>query len=172
MGTASSTTRSSVADQCFSPSRSRTTFNPSQSFSSGSAVRPPASPGQEDGPAGDRPPAGCWSCVPCPPGAAVTATGQLRSLQQPQRTGATAVVSVLCPDPPARLGEGPVHPHSLSGVLCKPPTRRGHATWGREICDIILAVNRRYGRADYLPPYRMGSRMPRQTSILAVAPQF
>lgn len=38
---------------------------------------------------------------------------------------------------------------------------------GREICDIILAVNRRYGRADYLPLIAWGT-VARQTSILAV----
>ena len=43
----------------------------------------------------------------------------------------------------------------LSGVLCKPPYPALHAPWD-EICDIILAVNRRYGRADYLPPLSHG----------------
>ena len=38
----------------------------------------------------------------------------------------------------------------LSGVLCKQPALR-RTPLGREICDMILAVNRRYGRADYLP---------------------
>lgn len=28
---------------------------------------------------------------------------------------------------------------------------------GREICDVILAVNRRYGRADYLPCIAWGA---------------
>ena len=54
----------------------------------------------------------------------------------------------------------------LSGVLCKPPTLRC-TPLGREICDIILAVNRRYGRADYLPLIAWGT-VARQTSILAV----
>ncbi len=38
----------------------------------------------------------------------------------------------------------------LAGVLCKQPTLR-RTPLGRSICDMILAVNRRYGRADYLP---------------------
>lgn len=38
----------------------------------------------------------------------------------------------------------------LSGVLCKTPHRRS-TPLGREICDIMLAVNRIYGRADYIP---------------------
>lgn len=38
----------------------------------------------------------------------------------------------------------------LSGALCKKPVLR-HTPLGRSICDVILAVNRHYGRADYLP---------------------
>ena len=38
----------------------------------------------------------------------------------------------------------------LRGVLCKAPGVR-RTPLGREICDLLLAVNRRYGRADYLP---------------------
>ena len=35
-------------------------------------------------------------------------------------------------------------------MLCKPPTLR-RTPLGRDICDLLLAVNRRYRRADYLP---------------------
>ena len=38
----------------------------------------------------------------------------------------------------------------LRGALCKPPILRS-TPLGREICDLMLAVNRRYGRSDYLP---------------------
>ena len=38
----------------------------------------------------------------------------------------------------------------LSGVICKPPVLR-RTPLGRCISDMMLAVNRRYGRADYLP---------------------
>ena len=38
----------------------------------------------------------------------------------------------------------------ISGVLCRDPTWR-RTPMGREICDLMLAVPRRYGRADYLP---------------------
>ena len=50
-----------------------------------------------------------------------------------------------------RIPGAPIHPRILlSGVLCKQPTLR-RTPLGRSICDMILAVNRRYGRADYLP---------------------
>jgi len=38
----------------------------------------------------------------------------------------------------------------LRGVLCKQPILR-KTPMGRQICDLMLAVNRRYGRSDYLP---------------------
>ncbi len=38
----------------------------------------------------------------------------------------------------------------LCGFLCKPPVRRT-TPLGREIADLMLAVNRRYGRSDYIP---------------------
>ena len=38
----------------------------------------------------------------------------------------------------------------LCGVLCKSPVYR-KTPLGREICDLMIAINRRYGRADYLP---------------------
>ena len=44
----------------------------------------------------------------------------------------------------------------LEGFLCKPPLKRT-SPLGREICDLMLAVNRRYGRADYLPCIAWGA---------------
>lgn len=44
----------------------------------------------------------------------------------------------------------------LGGCLCKPPVFRV-TPLGREITDLILAVNRPYGRGDYLPCIAWGS---------------
>ena len=38
----------------------------------------------------------------------------------------------------------------LRGTLCKAPNLRC-TPMGRDICDLMLAVNRHYGRSDYLP---------------------
>lgn len=38
----------------------------------------------------------------------------------------------------------------LDGYICKPPTYR-KTPLGREIADILLAVNRPYGKTDYIP---------------------
>ena len=46
------------------------------------------------------------------------------------------------------------HPHEnricLEGYVCKPPIRRT-SPLGREICDLMLAVNRMYNKSDYIP---------------------
>ena len=79
----------------------------------------------------------------------VTIEGQLRSFNNKSGVGHRLIISVF-----ARSltlgGHLPFNQIQLSGILCKTPTLR-HTPLGREICDIILAVNRRYGRADYLP---------------------
>ena len=45
----------------------------------------------------------------------------------------------------------------LRGTLCKPPNLRT-TPMGRDICDLMLAVNRHYGRSDYLPCICWGPR--------------
>ena len=46
---------------------------------------------------------------------------------------------------------------SLFGTLCKTPTLRC-TPMGRDICDLMLAVNRHYGRSDYLPCICWGTK--------------
>lgn len=38
----------------------------------------------------------------------------------------------------------------LNGFICKPPVYRV-TPFGREICDVLIAVNRQYGKSDYIP---------------------
>lgn len=38
----------------------------------------------------------------------------------------------------------------IDGFLCRPPVRRT-SPLGRELCDLMLAVNRPYGKSDYIP---------------------
>ncbi len=38
----------------------------------------------------------------------------------------------------------------LNGYICKPPVYRT-TPFGREICDILVAVNRSYNKSDYIP---------------------
>ena len=76
--------------------------------------------------------------------------GQLRSFNNKSGQGSKLVISVLArtiQDAPLSCDTNRVE---LTGVICKPPILR-RTPLGRCICDIMLAVNRRYGRADYLP---------------------
>lgn len=54
----------------------------------------------------------------------------------------------------------------LKGYLCKPPVYR-KTPLGREITDLLIAVNRSYGRSDYLPCICWG-RTARYASNLTV----
>ena len=83
------------------------------------------------------------------PGTAIRVRGQLRSFNNRSGQGSRLVLSthVLALVPPT--GEN-CNRILLQGVLCKDPTYR-RTPLGRSICDLMLAVSRRYGRADYLP---------------------
>lgn len=54
----------------------------------------------------------------------------------------------------------------LNGYICKEPVYRV-TPFGREICDVLLAVNRRYGKSDYIPCITWG-RNAKFTEGLAV----
>ena len=43
----------------------------------------------------------------------------------------------------------------LNGFICKPPVFRT-TPLGREICDLLIAVNRAYGKSDYIPSIAWG----------------
>ena len=89
------------------------------------------------------------SAFPVHEGQSISLRGQLRSFNNKSGQGSRLVISVLAQE----LEEGAGSHYNrvmLSGVLCKQPYLR-RTPLGRSICDIILAVNRRYGRADYLP---------------------
>lgn len=54
----------------------------------------------------------------------------------------------------------------LSGYICKPPVYRATPK-GREIADVLIAVNRTYGKSDYIPCITWG-RNARYTGNLDV----
>ena len=102
---------------------------------------------------------------PLAPGMEVEVEGEVRSFNNRSGTGSKLVITLLA----RRLGPGDgVHSNTLtlSGVLCKPPIVR-KTPLGREICDLMLAVNRRYGRADYLPCIAWGA-LARRCGALGV----
>ena len=82
--------------------------------------------------------------------------GEVRSFNNRRGEGARLVLTVLArelalTDEP---DENRVH---LRGTLCRAPNARV-TPLGRDICDLLLAVNRRGGRSDYLPCICWGSR--------------
>ena len=88
-------------------------------------------------------------------GTPLRVTGQLRSFNNRSGQGRRLIISVFAQT--LERGSGvPCNRIQLGGSLCKPPNYR-RTPLGREICDLILAVNRRYGRADYLPCIAWGA---------------
>ena len=75
--------------------------------------------------------------------------GQLRSFNNKSGQGSRLVISAFTRLLVETEGED-VNIIELKGAICKPPVLR-RTPLGRCICDMMLAVNRRYGRADYLP---------------------
>ena len=93
----------------------------------------------------------------CPPtpGRRLEVTGEVRTFNNRTGPGSRLVITLLA-RALSDTEEPPCNQLTLSGVLCKPPVLR-RTPLGREICDLMLAVNRRYGRADYLPCITWGA---------------
>lgn len=85
----------------------------------------------------------------------VEVTGQVRSFNNRSGVGSRLVITVLARTVTPGIGE-PCNQVTLQGALCKPPVLR-QTPLGRDICDLLLAVNRRYRRADYLPCIAWGT---------------
>ena len=75
--------------------------------------------------------------------------GELRSFNNKSGEGAKLVITVFAKEIALTYGDDE-NIIRLKGTLCKAPNKRT-TPMGRDICDLMLAVNRRYGRSDYLP---------------------
>ena len=100
-------------------------------------------------------PAPLLAGFPLTPGRQVEVTGEVRTFNNRTGPGSRLVITLLA-RALTETEEPPCNQLTLSGVLCKPPILR-RTPLGREICDLMLAVNRRYGRADYLPCIAWGA---------------
>ena len=94
--------------------------------------------------------------------------GQLRSFNNRSGVGNRLVLTVYAQAIQPGTGE-PCNRILLSGALCKPPIFR-RTPLGRSICDLMLAVSRRYGRADYLPVIAWGQLAVRAARLQVGAP--
>ena len=82
--------------------------------------------------------------------------GELRSFNNKSGVGPKLIITVFARE--IRFDDGEdENLVELLGTLCKAPNFRT-TPMGREICDLMLAVNRRYGRSDYLPCIAWGLR--------------
>jgi primosomal replication protein N len=91
--------------------------------------------------------------------------GEMRSYNNKRGEGSRLVISVFAREL-SFTDEEDGNVVSLTGALCKKPNLR-KTPMGRQICDLMLAVNRRYGRSDYLPCIAWG-RLAENTSQLKV----
>ena len=82
-------------------------------------------------------------------GGRLSVTGELRSFNNHRGSGPKLVLTVFVRELESLEGEDR-NRVQLLGTLCRPPKLR-RTPLGREITDLMLAVNRRCGRSDYLP---------------------
>ncbi len=103
------------------------------------------------------------------PGQRLEILGEVRSYNNKSGLGSRLVITVYARtlSPSEEPDENLV---TLTGSLCKAATLR-RTPLGRDICDMMLAVNRRYGRADYLPCISWGA-LARQCGELCVGEQI
>ncbi len=85
----------------------------------------------------------------------VSVWGEVRSFNNRSGTGSRLVITVFARDIHSEQAEDENHV-ILAGSLCKVPVCR-RTPLGRDICDMMLAVNRRCGRTDYLPCIAWGN---------------
>ncbi len=95
----------------------------------------------------------------------LSVSGEIRSFNNKSGVGNRLIITVLAREINAGT-EAFVNRLQLTGTLCKAPILR-KTPLGREICDLILAVNRRYGRADYIPCIAWG-KLAREAGALQV----
>ncbi len=98
----------------------------------------------------------------------VRVTGELRSFNNKSGVGNRLVLTIFARE--LAPGEEDENRIVLTGTVCKTPTLRV-TPMGREICDIILAVARRYRRSDYIPVIAWGQQA-REVSEAEVGAQL
>lgn len=84
------------------------------------------------------------------PGSPISLEGQLRSYNKVVEGNGKLLITgfvqrLLTPEEVENPNQV-----QLCGALCKAPSYRT-TPFGREICDLMLAVNRAYGKSDYIP---------------------
>lgn len=102
-------------------------------------------------------------------GAQLTVNGQFRSYNKVVGQHSKLMLTVFVRD--VLPFDTTVNPNTmtLTGYVCKPPIYRT-TPFNREICDLLVAVNRQYNKSDYIPCIVWG-RNARFAEKLAVGTQ-
>jgi single-stranded DNA-binding protein len=82
-------------------------------------------------------------------GKEVSIIGQFRSYNKLEGVKSKLMLTVFVREINGEEG-APVNQIELNGYICKPPVYRT-TPFKREICDILVAVNRAYNKSDYIP---------------------
>ena len=91
------------------------------------------------------------------PGTITEITGQFRSYNSYENGDNKLILTVFAKDIKILADSDFKNPNSLylNGYICKEPVYRT-TPFGREITDILLAVNRTYNKSDYIPVIAWG----------------
>ncbi|MBQ2888902.1 MAG: single-stranded DNA-binding protein [Clostridia bacterium] len=83
--------------------------------------------------------------------------GQLRSYNKYTQTKTRLILTVFAKGIASALPEDEDNPNEIfiNGFICKTPVYR-RTPFGREITDLIIAVNRAFNRSDYIPAIAWG----------------
>lgn len=81
---------------------------------------------------------------------AINIIGEFRSYNQPDTLRNHLVLNVFVLGYEWMEESENINDAALEGFICKPPIYR-KTPLGREIADVLLAVNRPYGKSDYIP---------------------
>ena len=90
------------------------------------------------------------ACVPAAEGQLLTVSGQVRSYNKVVDGAGRLMVTLFVQSLSEARESDTLNKVTLVGALCKPPIYRS-TPFGREICDMMLAVNRAFGKSDYIP---------------------
>ena len=90
-------------------------------------------------------------------GTIIAVNGQLRTYNKHEENKNRLIISVFAKEIefPEEFTASQNNQVELTGFICKQPMYR-KTPLGREICDLLLAVNRPYGKSDYIPGIAWG----------------
>ena len=90
------------------------------------------------------------ACHDASVGSTLSVIGQFRSYNKLEEERSRLMLTVFARDVLDADEEPNPNVIELEGYICKPPLYRT-TPFKREICDILLAVNRAYNKSDYIP---------------------